>query len=723
MYKFNLIKQHDQKDCGVACLAMILNSYNSTIPLSKLRLMSGTNNQGTSAFGLVTALETLGFESELFQTDDSIWNELDSSFPLIAHVVIDKSFLHYVVVYGLSKGKLLIADPGKGKIKMTIKEFSNEWTEIVLTARPAEKYKPVKELANNLLSYTPLLVDNKRLIVKIILLSICLTGFGVGGSFYFQVIIDRIIPTKSFDFLTISSISFLLVYLFQSLFQYLKQYLSNMLGQRLSASIMLKYFQHVLNLPMTFFATRKSGEIISRFLDATKIIDALASATLSLFLDAVMVLIIGLILFLQNKYLFLISLATLPVYSIIVFAFMKPYEKANEEQMEVGAIVNSQIIESLKGIETIKSFNATNQVFEKIADQFNEMLTKSLKTANLENLQSNLKSALQLICSTILLWLGTFLVLKGQLTTGQLITYNALMFFFTTPLQNIINLQVKIQKAKVANDRLNEVFYLEKESFEIARYPVFEDVKRDRHIPIIEFSNVSFAYGFEDNVLNGITCSIQQNSKVAIVGMSGSGKSTLAKLMMNFYDIHQGEIAIRGDNIQTIARTELRESISYVSQEAFFFSGSIYENLTFGLKEEPTLEEVTWACEMAQIREYIEKLPFTYQSPIEEGANNLSGGQKQRMAIARALLKQSRILILDEATSGLDARSEHIITKNLMSMKNKTILFIVHHLSIAKECDQILVLENGRLVEAGTHHELRKFNGTYENLWEMMAIA
>ncbi len=212
-----------------------------------------------------------------------------------------------------------------------------------------------------------------------------------------------------------------------------------------------------------FFSTRKSGEIISRFLDAIKIIDALANATLSLFLDASMVISVGLVLYLQNAQLFFISLATIPIYALIVFSFIKRFDQTNEEQMEAGATVNSQIIESLKGIETIKSFNATDHISNKVTEQFNEMMEKTFKNLNLDNIQANLKNALQVMSSTVLLWFGTTLVLKGQMTIGQLITYNALMIFFTTPLQNIINLQVKIQTAKVANDRLNEVLFLEQE--------------------------------------------------------------------------------------------------------------------------------------------------------------------------------------------------------------------------------------------------------------------
>lgn len=723
MKKIKLIKQHDEKDCGVACLAMILNIYGSVIPISKLRIMSGTNNNGTSAFGLVTALNDLGFYTEVFQTDNSIWNEEILPFPFIAHVIIDGRFLHYVVVYGKKKGKLLLADPAKGRLEKTQEEFGNEWTGIVLTATPNDDYQPVQDKSNGLFSFVPLLASHKKTIAGIVLLSFVLTGFGIIGSYYFQVIIDRIVPSKSVNLLEIISIGLLSMYMIQTLFQYFKQFLLIKLGQQLSSSIMLKYFSHVLQLPMSFFSTRKSGEIISRFLDANKIIDALANATLSLFLDASMVLLIGTALFLQNHLLFLLSLTTVPIYALIVFLFMKPFDRTNEGQMEAGAMVNSQIIETLKGIETIKSFNATEQVFSNVKNQFQEMMEKSFKNSNLDNLQSNLKTALQTLSSTILLWVGTSLVIEGKFSIGQLITYNALMSFFTTPLKNIINLQVKIQTAKVANDRLNEVFYLNQENMGAAENQLIKEESMFSKEPLIEVKDLSFAYGFDENVINDIFFSINSNEKVAIVGMSGSGKSTLAKLFVNFYGAQKGEICIHGKSIRDIPRVDLRNKIGYVSQETFFFSGSILENLIFGLKYQPSEEEIIWACEIAQIKNFIEGLPLHFQSPIEEGASNLSGGQKQSLAIARALLKNSDVLILDEATSGLDTRLEHLIVQNLMNMEDKTIIFIAHHLSIAKDCDRIFVLDKGRIVESGTHKQLRILNGTYEELWKMIAIT
>lgn len=222
MKKFKLIKQHDAKDCGVACLAMILNQYQTTIPISKLRVMSKTDNQGTTAYGMVAAMEQLGFECEVFKSDASLWQE-NLSFPLIAHVVVDGSFLHYVVIYGIKNGKILIADPAKGKTSKLAEEFNKEWTGIVLTATPTEQYKPVKDELKGLLSFIPLLLPQKKIIFEITLLSFLLTGFGIIGSYYFQLIIDRIVPARSANLLEIISIGLLTMYMIQAFLQYLKR--------------------------------------------------------------------------------------------------------------------------------------------------------------------------------------------------------------------------------------------------------------------------------------------------------------------------------------------------------------------------------------------------------------------------------------------------------------------------------------------------------------------
>ena len=711
-----IIYQQDEKDCGVACIAMILKHYKTEIPIHKLRDFSGSDLDGTSAFGLKKTFEKLNFECLAIQADNSVWKEKELPLPLIAHVLIDDSFMHYVVVYDVKGDFLYIADPAKGRHKQSIESFRKTWTGVLLLPTPKESYQPSKEKVAGLSSFLPIIWRQKSLVFHIVLASLFITFFGIGASYYFQGILDYFIPNQALSTLNIVSAGLIIIYLFRVLFEYSRSYLLVILGQRMSMSIMLEYFKHVLSLPMNFFSTRKSGEIISRFLDANKIIDALASATLSVFIDIGMIIIVGATLAIQNFTLFLITLISIPFYLLSIISFVKCYEKANQEEMSAGATLNSSIIESLKGIETIKAYNGELKVYHRVDSEFIKLMKKSFKTVTLDNVQQGIKHAIQLISSAMILWVGSYSVINGSITLGQLITYNALLVFFTDPLQNIINLQVKMQTAQVANKRINEIFAIESEKIsENNEQNINEQVFHQK----ITIENMSFSYNLKSPTLKNISCVIPPHSKVALVGVSGSGKSTLAKLMVRFYNPTDGSINYGNTNHLDIGFNQLRNHVTYVPQESFFFSGTIIDNLTFGVEKTQSFERIMEVCDAVHLSEFINQQPLRYNMVLEEGATNLSGGQRQRLAIARALLKDSDILILDEATSGLDALLEQSILDNLFKLEDKTLIFIAHHLSIAKSCDEILVLHDGLLLEQGTHEELRYNHGIYQKLWDV----
>lgn len=711
-----IISQQDEKDCGVACIAMILKHYKTEIPIHKLRDFSGTDLDGTSAFGLKKTFEKLNFECLAIQADNSVWKEKKIPLPLIAHVLIDDSFMHYVVVYDVKGDFLYIADPAKGRHRQSIESFQKNWTGVLLLPTPKESYQPSKEKVAGLSSFLPIIWRQKSLVFHIVLASLFITFFGIGASYYFQGILDYFIPNQALSTLNIVSAGLIIVYLFRVLFEYSRSYLLVLLGQRMSMSIMLEYFKHVLSLPMNFFSARKSGEIISRFLDANKIIDALASATLSVFIDIGMVIIVGTTLAIQNVTLFLITLVSIPFYLLSIISFVKSYEKANQEEMGAGATLNSSIIESLKGIETIKAYNGELKVYHRVDSEFIKLMKKSFKTVTLDNVQQGIKHAIQLISSAVILWVGSYSVINGSITLGQLITYNALLVFFTDPLQNIINLQVKMQAAQVANKRINEIFAVESEKIsENNEQNINEQVFHQG----ITIENMSFSYNLKSPTLKNISCVIPPHSKVALVGVSGSGKSTLAKLMVRFYNPTDGSINYGNTNHLDIGFNQLRNHVTYVPQESFFFSGTIIDNLTFGVEKTQNFERIMEVCDAVHLSEFINQQPLRYNMVLEEGATNLSGGQRQRLAIARALLKDSDILILDEATSGLDTLLEQSILDYLFKLEDKTLIFIAHHLPIAKSCDKILVLHEGLLLEQGTHEELRYNQGIYQKLWNV----
>ena len=704
--------QMDQMDCGVASLAMVFGYFGSYYSLASLRELAKTTTNGTTALGLVKVAEELGFETQAIQADMSLFDLPDLTFPFIVHVLKEGELLHYYVVTGRDKENIYIADPDPGirLTKLSRERFEKEWTGTSIFMAPSPNYKPHQEKRQGLTSFLPILINQKGLIINIILATFLVTLINIVGSYYLQSIIDTYVPNQGSSTLSIISICLVIVYALQQILSFAQDYLLIVLGQRLSIDVILSYIKHVFHLPMSFFATRRTGEIVSRFTDANSIIDALASTIISIFLDISTVLIISIILFLQNSSLFFISLLGLPIYAVIIFAFMKPFEKMNRDTMEANATLSSSVIEDINGIETIKSLASEKTRYQKIDREFVDYLKKSFTYSRAESQQKALKKLAQLFLNVCILWMGANLVMDGKMSLGQLITYNTLLFYFTNPLENIINLQSKLQTAQVANNRLNEVYLVNSE---------FEEQKMVEDLSMVQgdmtFKKVHYKYDYGQDILSDINLTIKHGSKIAFVGVSGSGKSTLAKMMVNFYNPSQGEIRLGDMNLNHIDKKSLRQHINYLPQQPYVFNGTILENLLLGAKEGTTREDILRAVELAEIREDIERMPLNYQTELTSDGTGISGGQRQRIALARALLTDAPILILDEATSSLDILTEKRIVDNLMNL-DKTLIFIAHRLTIAERTEKVVVLDRGKIVEEGKHADLLAQNGFYAHL-------
>lgn len=712
-YKRTFIPQIDARDCGVAALASISKFYGSDYSLAHLRELAKTNKEGTTALGIVKAAKEMSFETRAIQADMSLFEMEDIPYPFIVHVNKEGKLQHYYVVYKNIKDHLIIGDPDPTvKVtKMTKERFASEWTGVAIFLAPAPSYKPHKDKKNGLMSFLPLIFRQRSLIFYIVLASLLVTLINIGGSYYLQGILDEYIPNQMKSTLGIISIGLIITYILQQIMSFSRDYLLTVLSQRLSIDVILSYIRHIFELPMSFFATRRTGEVISRFTDANSIIDALASTILSLFLDVSILIIIGSVLLVQNTNLFLLSLISVPIYITIIFAFMKPFEKMNNDVMQSNSMVSSAIIEDINGIETIKSLTSEETRYQKIDSEFVDYLDKSFKLSKYSILQSSLKQGAQLILNIVILWFGAQIVMTGKISIGQLITFNTLLSYFTNPLENIINLQTKLQSAKVANNRLNEVYLVESEFKNTQTLTDSQFLAGD-----ICFEDISYKYGFGRDTLNNINLTIKQGDKVSIVGISGSGKTTLAKMIVNFFEPYKGRITINNNDLKMIDKKVLRQHINYLPQQAYIFSGSILENLTLGANQMISQEDIIKACEIAEIRQDIEQMPMGYQTELSDGAG-LSGGQKQRIALARALLTKAPVLILDEATSGLDVLTEKKVIENLMAMTDKTIIFVAHRLSISERTNQVIVLNQGKVIETGSHQELMTKQGFYYHLF------
>ena len=712
-YKRTFVPQIDARDCGVAALASIAKFYGSDFSLAHLRELTKTNKEGTTALGIVKAANEMGFETRPVQADKTLFDMSDVPYPFIVHVNKEGKLQHYYVVYQTKKDYLIIGDPDPSvKItKMSKERFFSEWTGVAIFLAPKPSYQPHKDKKNGLLSFLPLIFKQKSLIAYIVLSSLLVTIINIGGSYYLQGILDEYIPNQMKSTLGIISIGLIITYILQQAMSFSRDYLLTVLSQRLSIDVILSYIRHIFELPMSFFATRRTGEIISRFTDANSIIDALASTILSLFLDVSILILVGGVLLAQNPNLFLLSLISIPIYMFIIFSFMKPFEKMNHDVMQSNSMVSSAIIEDINGIETIKSLTSEENRYQNIDSEFVDYLEKSFKLTKYSILQTNLKQGTKLVLNIFILWFGAQLVMSSKISIGQLITFNTLLSYFTTPMENIINLQTKLQSAKVANNRLNEVYLVESE-FQVQKNPVHSNFLMGD----IEFDDLSYKYGFGRDTLTDINLTIKEGDKVSLVGVSGSGKTTLAKMIVNFFDPYKGQITINHQDIKNIDKKILRRHINYLPQQAYIFNGSILENLTLGGNSMISQEDILKACELAEIRQDIERMPMGYQTQLSDGAG-LSGGQKQRIALARALLTKSPVLILDEATSALDVLTEKKVIDNLMSLTDKTILFVAHRLSIAERTNRVIVLDQGKIIEVGSHQELIQAQGFYHHLF------
>ncbi len=714
MKKYYCIKQHDYKDCGCACLATICKTYGLKYPISKIREVAGTDKNGTSALGVIKAAEKLGFSAKGVKANqpEDIFSEIP--LPAIAHVVIDNTMLHYVVIHKINEKEIIVADPAKGIVKYKPIDFFNIWTGVLIILAPTSDFKKGNEVKGVFSRFFELLKPQKGLLINIFLASILITAFGLLGSFYFKFLLDDVVPNNLKQSLTIFSIGFVVLAVFKVITEAFRTHLLIHLGQKLDIPLMLGYYEHVINLPMNFFGTREVGEIISRFNDASNIRQAISGVALTMMIDVFMVLVGGGILYSQSPSLFALTIVPLVLYGVIVFVFKSSIEKVNRETMEKNSKLTSYLIESLNGIETIKAFNSERDVNLETEKRFIKFIKAIFKNECINNLQVSLKSLVEAVFGIVVIWMGSVQVLNGNISFGELLTFNALLAYFLDPIENIISLQPTVQTAIVAAERLSEILDLELEKSEQEDKKINPNTIKGN----IEFKNVDFRYGTRNLILKNINMTIKKGERIALVGESGSGKTTLAKLLLNFYQCEKGEILVNDYNLLDINVESLRDKIAYISQETFLFNGTILENLMLG-NPYLTYEEIIDACEKAQIHDFINSLPLRYNTLVEENGSNFSGGQKQRLSIARAILRKPEILIMDEATSNLDSITEKAIERTIHDFsEGMTTIIIAHRLSTIMRCDNIYILEKGEIKETGNHKELLNQKGRYYKLWK-----
>lgn len=725
--------QHDERDCGATCLCIICDNYGLYIPIAKSRLLTKTDRNGTNLYGLIDGATKLGFIAEALSGSPQELlegiNNKEISFPFIAHTVSQNAILHYIVVFGIKNGKFIIADPARGKYTLTENDFFDIWTGYIATFEKSDTFQTTRQIQKHSLRFFQLLHSQVPTLTGILFLSMIVAAIGIIGAFVFQIIMDSMGAQNQTNGialwlenhlgiegnlnLTIIFASLIILYILYAILQIIRGYLIASVSRKLDISLSLSYYNHLIELPISSIQLRNTGEYLSRFSDISNIRQAISGATVTLLFDSLMVLACGGILAIQNPKLFGIALIMVIIYAIIVLFYRKPIERRNRNVMEQNAHVQSWFKESVDGIETLKASVAEIHAKNRARYHIHSFINAVFRTSILSVSQDVLAGLIEMVGTVSILWTGFSMVLDGKLSVGALITFYALLAYFTEPIKNLIELQPMLQTATVALDRLNDVMDTSSESLD-------NGADLPDNLPVNEWkvNHLNFRYGNEKLTLENVSLVIQEGEKIALVGESGSGKSTLAKLFLRFYEPESGEIFCDGNNIQTKSLLSLRRSVAYVSQNTFFFSDTIKNNLKLA---NPTIsdDEIVKACQLSHIHNLITTLPMGYDTPLDENASNLSGGQKQRLAIARALLQKPKLLILDEATSQLDSITEARIKDTIFnSQEELTCIIIAHRLSTIQACDRIYVMENGKIVENGEHKDLLKKDGLYANLWK-----
>ena len=716
MKSSTLIKQHDMRDCGAACLASVAGHYGLQLPIAKIRQLCHTDKRGTNALGLIQGLEQMGFNAKGVKA--SLENLPQAPLPAIAHTIFKEQYQHYVVIYKVHKGKISVMNPAYGKIETyTTEEFAKIWTGVLILLEPNEYFEQRNEKTGLYQRFYQLIQPHRSILLQALVGAIFYTLLGLSTSIYIQKITDYVLVDGNRRLLNLLSLIMIVLLLFQIFLGVMKSVLTLQTGQKIDKYLILGYYKHLLKLPQRFFDTMRVGEIISRVNDAVKIRTFINDVSIQIVVNVFIVLFSFALMFTYYWKLALIVALVIPFYLGIYGITNWLNKKVERRMMEESAELESHLVESLNAVKTIKQFGAEIYANNKTDIHFSTLLKTIYKSVLNSLFSGNASEFVSRVFTIVLLWVGAGYVIDREITPGELLSFYALIGYFTSPVSQLIGMNKSIQNALIASDRLFEIMDLEQEE-------VTDKIELTaEQIGNINFENVNFSYGSRREVFKDFSCVIEKGKTTAIVGESGSGKTTLATLIQNLYPVNSGKITIGDYEVQYLSHYSLRTLIGVVPQQIDLFSGNVIENIAFG-EDFPDMQRVIDLTKQLGILSFIEQLPNGFQTHLGENGSQLSGGQRQRIAIARALYKNPEILILDEATSSLDTDSEQVIQATLNELKRtgKTLIVIAHRLSTIAHSDTILVLKNGQLIEQGTHQELLARETTYKAMWEKQSV-
>ena len=662
---------------------MIINFYGGNLPIDQIRDLTKTDKNGTTAFHIIEACKSIGFNAEGIKTSLKQLNKENLILPCIAHVVIDGKYKHFVVIYKIDfkNKKIIIADPSCSIKKITFSEFQKMWSGVLITLYPLKKL-PLTQNISFIDFLLKIIKLHKTFVFNIIMLSIFITIFSVISSFYMKNILDAI----NYNNLTIIFIFFLFINIFKILSDFFRNKLLIYLNQKIDLLLTLDTYKKIISLPYNYYHTRTTGDIISRVNDLSIIRNMITKVSLSLFIDLPLALVTFIIFYIINTKLIFISLIIVFIYLLLmIFSKNRIINNINTIQVNKSETM-SYMIETINGFETVKSVGNETQIIDKFEKKYVKFLKNIFKFDNYNNTISILKDLVNAVGYLTIIYVGAKMVILGNLTFGDLLVFVNLLNYFLEPIKNIIDLNSEIKEAKNSLRRILELFKNENK-----KQTFIDNVK----VKEISFNNLSYSYDYKEKQLKNINLKLKKQ-KILILGKSGSGKSTLFKLLMRYYEIPRNQITINGYDINDYKDDVTKQNFSYISQNEILYTDSIYNNLK--IDKNITEEQIIEISKKCFIDEFLNDLGLNML--IEENGYNLSGGQRQRIILARALLKNFEVLIIDEGLSQMDINLERKILKNLFKMyENKMIIVISHRLDNMDLYDRVIELKNGEIVK------------------------
>ncbi len=691
----------EHSECGLACLAMLLSYYGYHVSLSELRERFGSLSSGYSFYDLACMANEMDMKSQGYGVDIEDLKEFHS--PILLHW--NKN--HYVILEKIKKDYFFIVDPSEGRKKVKKEEFSKLFSGKVLNLTPNETFIKRKKSKNNV--FLSFLKESKRYIFTLIFLTGLLQALAISIPIITQRFTDNVLGVTEFNFVYSTGLILLFVFISNLLLSIIRSIVIAKFQSTLDVNIMSKFMSVLLRLPYLFFGNRASGDLIFRANSNALIKQLLSSTSISLFIDVLLVISYMIIMLTYSVPLSLILITiSLIIVTMLIFN-TRIIKTLSDENVSQQADVQTILADSINGISDIKMLGLENTMF----DNWLEKFSKEVRTSERLNVWSGgiqaITSSIQLIVPLAMLWFGSFYLINGDITLGVLVAFSTISSSFISPIVSLSSSYTQILSIGSYFQRIKDVITSKTEDYNNE----FEGIKLEGEI---EFQNVSFQYSkYSKQVISNLSFKVHKGETIAIVGPSGSGKSTLAKLLLGFYTPTEGKILLDDYKMDARSKVTLRKQISSVLQDSKLFNRTILENITM-FQEDIDIHDIIKATIQANIYSDIMKLPMNFSTKLSEAGNNLSGGQIQRLLIARALIRKTPILVLDEASSALDNISERIIHDSLSELESTKII-IAHRLSTIKNADKIIVMNEGMIEEIGRHETLIQNQGLYYQLY------